>query len=202
MRSRWILFSLLVVGVSMSLGPALVAQSNCVAFKALNQGVVFPDSSQFPPTLQNCPLCVWGGSSFAVLGAPGAKGAVNEAMLGYFFGKDAPNPFTDEIWRRAVGTGRNGTYQFTYGTWDNNNWIESGGFIVHLPQAIWTFGPGGMGLGYYQAAAEIESGTGLFLNATGALTLQGDFLSGPLGSAYENTALWNPELIGRICLAQ
>lgn len=202
MWNRWIPVSVAAACFITLTAPVAVGQNNnCVAFKAINQGAVFPDSSKFPVTLQDCPLCVWGGTSFAVLGEIGTH-AANENMLGYFYGKDAPNPFTDEIWRRAVGIGRNGTYKFTFGQWENNDWIERGGFTLQLDQAVWTFGPGSMGLGYYQATGRIASGTGVFLDATGGFTLQGDFLGGVAGSAFESIAFWNPELAGKICLPQ
>lgn len=194
MRIRGVLFSLLtIVALASAMAPAAVAQENCQEFKALTQATVVLDPQTMPPALaEHFWEFTWGGQVYATFMNTGTY------LGGWFYGKDAADPFTPVGNDKTVGRGKNGVYMFAFGTHVGEVWTITDSFDIQLEQAVWTH-PAGLFVGSYQASGKMANGTGRFEGATGNFTFHGDFGAWGEWGTPSWASVWNPALVGKVC---
>jgi hypothetical protein len=177
MRRKTILALIFVLGAAVAafllpaLGPRAQAQQGCTEFRAIGQASLPAPIPLHPDT------DTWGGSVYGSLGG--------EFLSGIFSGNDG-----NQSWQGAGGTGRNGSYEFVFG---------SDRFTMEV-HAAFGFPPGKVGLGNYRGSAKIVegSGTGRFANASGNLDWAGPFIVWtPDGENFYGR--YNAEIRGNIC---
>jgi hypothetical protein len=104
------------------------------------------------------PNDIWGGSFYMSLGG-------QEFLVGFFSGQDGT-----DFWRGqndSMGQGKGGSYTFAFNKQLDGTFKDT--FTTTVTNAVFPNPPGMRGLGFYQAAQKIVSGTGRFANASGKL---------------------------------
>jgi hypothetical protein len=196
MRIRGAMFTLLMVVAVMTIkAPAALAQDNCQEFKALMQATLVTNPGTLPPALAgHFWEFSWGGVVYSTVGDDGSY------LGGWFYGKDAADPFTPVGNGKTVGRGKDGLYMFAFGTHVGDDWAITDSFDIQLGQAVWTVEPGGPYAGSYKASGKMVNGTGRFAGATGSFTLHGDFgVWNTDTNEFGFVSAWNPALTGKFC---
>lgn len=166
---------ILAAALVMAAMPGRAQNKNCQDLRALAPAALFLDSSGIPH---------WGGTVVAVIGGEVLEGTVSEVVV----------PFRRET-SRIVGMDRGTQYRYDFGGGNT--------FIVEVQStAVFNAPPGKSSFGYYRDVSRITEGTGRFANVTGNVAQSGPYVVWfrVPGEFSSITALYTPELHGRICM--
>ena len=163
-----------------AVGPRAQAQPGCLAFRGIVQGELpSPYDLHPPPAKEN-----WGGLVYASLGG--------EMLIGGMSGNDG---------ERSQHGGTGGLYKVCLATpggpWETC--VDS--FTYEVPNSVFGFVPGKVGLGNYQGnTAKIMEGTGRFVSASGNLNIAGPYILWPeVNPPPKTRGRWNGEFSGAVC---
>jgi hypothetical protein len=176
---RWLILAI-IAGV-ISITSSARGQNGCAALQGLSQAYL-----GFEQPLHEGD--VWGGGAYLTLDG-------QEMLIGVFSGEDGT-----DVWHgqnNMMGQGKGGSYTFAFNKRADGTYADT--FTTEVTNAVFPNPPGKVGLGHYQAAHKIVSGTGRFRNASGNLLMAGTYVVFPWAGGNVFGGRWNGDISGKIC---